>query len=435
MAEPRVRSFFATQFGPVTRTKMGGGQNDYPKFAFVEFTSPLYAQAAAKASGIRFGSRDLKIAMSSNPILSTKEYQEGRRRKDTKYGKPFAPPSAVSADGTPNAAGSSGAPPSTGTPSTGGGAPSSSSPSASTSTTSSGASSSGAPSSGGGGGGASGVAGGSPQDYSQHYPASYPAYPQAYPPSYSGTPYAPHVPPAFPSPPRSFADESMKDLISRTIYVSGIDHKLDEADVKHFFGMAGRVTACRIRSNPAQDAKFAFVEFSDRLSAQNALQCSGQALGKKTLKVSRSNSAIQTAPSRTPFSKISMEDRERILRTIYVGRIDHSLTEEQIGQFFADCGPIQKVALAGDESHPTRFAFVEFEDIDSSKNALSKDGQSLCGQLLEVRSSKTPIYQKGQKRARSNGAPEMALEEFQEENKRRRVDEGTNEGENPAPKR
>lgn len=193
--------------------------------------------------------------------------------------------------------------------------------------------------------------------------------------------------------PINLQEESTKDLIARTVYVSGIDHSLEEDDLIHFFGMAGRVTACRIRGDTDHPTKFAFVEFSDLIGAQNALQCTGCTLAGGTLRVSRSKTAIQSTAPRMAFSKIKNEDKERILRTVYVGQVDLSLSEDDVKNYFSDCGVVTKVALAGDISHPTRFAFVEFTDLASAKKALLKTETIMCGRTIRVRPSKTPIYQ------------------------------------------
>ena len=104
-------------------------------------------------------------------------------------------------------------------------------------------------------------------------------------------------------------DASRMDLIARTVYVSGIDHEIEEEDLIHFFGMAGRVTACRIRGDTDHPSKFAFVEFSDLVGAQNSLQCTGCALGSGVIRVSRSKTAIQSTAPRMAFNKIKNEDK------------------------------------------------------------------------------------------------------------------------------
>ncbi len=130
----------------------------------------------------------------------------------------------------------------------------------------------------------------------------------------------------------SLEEESKKDLIARTVYVSGIDHEvcfflspslflfaeqrlsrfhqsnlfsssfwmhsylpqLEEEDIKHFFGICGRVTACRIKGDTSHPTKFAFVEFGDLMGAKNAFQCTGYVLGKNILRVNHSKLAIES---------------------------------------------------------------------------------------------------------------------------------------------
>jgi arginine/serine-rich splicing factor 12 len=45
--------------------------------------------------------------------------------------------------------------------------------------------------------------------------------------------------------------------------------------------------------------------------------------------------------------------------------------------FFSTCGPIAYCRMAGDESHPARFAFLEFETVDAAQAAMKLSGTVL----------------------------------------------------------
>lgn len=57
---------------------------------------------------------------------------------------------------------------------------------------------------------------------------------------------------------------------------------------------------------------------------------------------------------------------DEIARTVYVGNVNNSLTDEHLKEFFGSCGEVLFTKLAGeaDGSRPTRFAFVEFRTMD-----------------------------------------------------------------------
>ncbi|XP_064385893.1 serine/arginine-rich splicing factor 11-like isoform X3 [Halichondria panicea] len=65
---------------------------------------------------------------------------------------------------------------------------------------------------------------------------------------------------------------------------------------------------------------------------------------------------------------------EEIRRTIYVGNLASNMTAEQVLTFFQPCGEIKYVRMAGDETQPTRFAFVEFAIPESVPIALQYNG-------------------------------------------------------------
>ncbi|CAJ0922602.1 unnamed protein product [Ranitomeya imitator] len=66
---------------------------------------------------------------------------------------------------------------------------------------------------------------------------------------------------------------------------------------------------------------------------------------------------------------------DEIRRTIYVGNLNsQTATAEQLLEFFKPVGDVRFVRMAGDETQPTRFAFVEFSDQNSVIRALTFNG-------------------------------------------------------------
>ncbi|XP_078658095.1 uncharacterized protein LOC144903619 isoform X5 [Branchiostoma floridae x Branchiostoma belcheri] len=76
---------------------------------------------------------------------------------------------------------------------------------------------------------------------------------------------------------------------------------------------------------------------------------------------------------------------EEIRRTIYVGNLDSAtVTAEQLLNFFQQVGEVKYVRMAGDETQPTRFAFVEFADQTSVAKALQYNGIMFGNRPLKV---------------------------------------------------
>jgi len=96
-----------------------------------------------------------------------------------------------------------------------------------------------------------------------------------------------------------------------------------------------------------------------------------------------------------PFAPIAStgndeKDRE-IARTIYVGNINSKVSPAELVDFFSVCGPVAYIRMAGDESQPTRFAFIEFLDMDAAQMAMTMNGRMLMDRPIKINRSKNTI--------------------------------------------
>ncbi|KAL3245163.1 hypothetical protein MRX96_018299 [Rhipicephalus microplus] len=99
---------------------------------------------------------------------------------------------------------------------------------------------------------------------------------------------------------------------------------------------------------------------------------------------------------------------EEIRRTVYVGNLDSSATTEQLLKFFSQMGEVKYVRMAGGESQPTRFAFVEFSEQSSVGRALQFNGIEFCGRSLKINHSNNAIVKP---QAKSSEAAHKEIEE------------------------
>lgn len=83
--------------------------------------------------------------------------------------------------------------------------------------------------------------------------------------------------------------------------------------------------------------------------------------------------------------------QENIKKTIYVSDIDQQVTEEALATLFTESGEVVDCRVCGDPNSAMRFAFVEFRDSTSAKNALTKSTYELGGATVRVLPSKTAI--------------------------------------------
>ncbi|KAL6096575.1 srek1 [Pungitius sinensis] len=83
---------------------------------------------------------------------------------------------------------------------------------------------------------------------------------------------------------------------------------------------------------------------------------------------------------------------DEIRRTVYVGNLNsQTTTADQLLEFFKQVGEVKFVRMAGDETQPTRFAFVEFVEQDSVGRALTFNGVMFGDRPLKVNHSNNAI--------------------------------------------
>lgn len=83
--------------------------------------------------------------------------------------------------------------------------------------------------------------------------------------------------------------------------------------------------------------------------------------------------------------------QENIKRTIYISDIDQQVTEEELANFFSECGGVVDCRVCGDPNSAKRFAFIEFVDDAGAKAALERSGTVVGSSPIRVLPSKTAI--------------------------------------------
>ncbi|XP_029023957.1 splicing regulatory glutamine/lysine-rich protein 1 isoform X2 [Betta splendens] len=103
--------------------------------------------------------------------------------------------------------------------------------------------------------------------------------------------------------------------------------------------------------------------------------------------------ATSSALSQPPLiGNVDPSKIDEIRRTVYVGNLNsQTTTAEQLLEFFRQVGDVKFVRMAGDETQPTRFAFVEFVEQDSVARALTFNGVMFGDRPLKVNHSNNAI--------------------------------------------
>ena len=77
-------------------------------------------------------------------------------------------------------------------------------------------------------------------------------------------------------------------------------------------------------------------------------------------------------------------------------------------QFFNQIGEVKFVRMAGEETQPTRFAFVEFSDVAAVAQALTYNGVMFFNRPLKIHHSNNAIVKP---QSKSNEAAQREIEE------------------------
>lgn len=76
--------------------------------------------------------------------------------------------------------------------------------------------------------------------------------------------------------------------------------------------------------------------------------------------------------------------------SVWIGSLDYSVTKEQLEQFFSCCGAIKRSTINVDfyTHKPKGFAYIEFENKEAAKNALSLNNELFAGKNIKVKPKK-----------------------------------------------
>jgi len=211
----------------------------------------------------------------------------------------------------------------------------------------------------------------------------------------------------------------MQDMAAATVtatsvvQVSNISPSATQEQINTLFTFLGQLESIALypeKPDPNSPiTKVAFIKFLDAANVGVAQHLTNTVFVDRALictpydegVIPDENVAMQfSGPANAPKSGLQASNLpnvdplklDEIQRTIYIGNLDSkSVTAEQLMQFFASAGDVRYVRMAGDETQPTRFAFVEFASVQACKAAIGMSGAVLGGRLIKVNHSNNAI--------------------------------------------
>ena len=100
------------------------------------------------------------------------------------------------------------------------------------------------------------------------------------------------------------------------------------------------------------------------------------------------------------------ETNEDDSRSICVQQVDYSATPEELQEFFAGCGTVNRVTiLCGKGGMPKGFAYIEFAEVEAVEAALALHESDFKGRTLKISPKRTNVsgYNKGKGRGKGKG--------------------------------
>jgi len=146
----------------------------------------------------------------------------------------------------------------------------------------------------------------------------------------------------------------------------------DDEIKKHFESCGEIKNVEMITRKTGSFAGIAILEFTDAESAKNALNMNEQEFYGRNLKITYSLEGGKKEISQKPDG----------CTTIFIGNLNFQVTEDQVKEFFADCGDIKECRWPKGDF--TGIGWVEFYDTNATDLAIQKGGQSLMGREIRV---------------------------------------------------
>ncbi|KAK5168962.1 uncharacterized protein LTR77_006271 [Saxophila tyrrhenica] len=123
----------------------------------------------------------------------------------------------------------------------------------------------------------------------------------------------------------------------------------------------------------------------DIIPEERQQQCARSSTKKQTASLGRRD--LQITPQRTSRYRITMANREKGGRVVFIGNIPYGVSEEQICDIFGRIGAVQNFRLVYDKEtgKPKGFGFLEYGDVDAAASAVRNlNGFEIMGRELKV---------------------------------------------------
>eukprot|EP00615_Pteridomonas_danica_P001226 CAMPEP_0114359492 /NCGR_PEP_ID=MMETSP0101-20121206/23059_1 /TAXON_ID=38822 ORGANISM="Pteridomonas danica, Strain PT" /NCGR_SAMPLE_ID=MMETSP0101 /ASSEMBLY_ACC=CAM_ASM_000211 /LENGTH=295 /DNA_ID=CAMNT_0001503065 /DNA_START=30 /DNA_END=917 /DNA_ORIENTATION=- len=170
------------------------------------------------------------------------------------------------------------------------------------------------------------------------------------------------------------------------VFMGNLSFQIDEASLQDAFKECGTITNCKWLEH-SDTGKFkgcGFITFSSPDEAGKAVAMDGTDVLGRAIKVDFSQGKPAGAKNREVRP---MQAKPDGCNTLFAGNLSFDIDDDQIKEFFKDCGDISSIRWLTDKE-TQQFkgcGFVEFSDPDASLDkAAALNGQNLLGRSIRL---------------------------------------------------
>jgi len=207
------------------------------------------------------------------------------------------------------------------------------------------------------------------------------------------------------------AEESERPEGCKSIYVGNLPFSITDHDLQSMFQDCGEIDQARCVTDreTGRSRGYGYVDFTTESAVDAALAKNGTELEGRQIRIDFGKGK-NSAPRPDRVSRfgdarpdrgadrgadrgsrgVQHSDRPEGCKSIYVGNLAFSVTDDDLRSMFEDCGAIDHARCVTDrETGRSRgYGYVDFSDESSINSAIAKDGMEVGGRAIRIDFSK-----------------------------------------------
>lgn len=167
------------------------------------------------------------------------------------------------------------------------------------------------------------------------------------------------------------------------VFFLGASPEVTEDQIREHFESCGEIAFVKLLMRDGEPTGRGFVKFPEEESQRKALKLNESDFHGRTLKVELPRNKAGGGGGGPRNSRPHDPGEEN--NSVMLRNLSYNSTEEDLTDFFKDCGDIQGCRIMKDDEGKSRgFGFIDFESVDEAKKAVAKHGQEVGGRSITV---------------------------------------------------